>query len=157
MELREKIGLYGWRSKHFVWSEALWLPRWNMFYQEPNQVEVQKIVGLCFTLDKVRDYVGVPFNVTSWIRPTIEGKGDYNALIGGARLSMHREGAAVDFVPQGKTVDATLAMLFPKLEYFGLRAENNGESKGRAWVHLDTLFLPPGAPRVVGVGSSRPK
>ena len=176
MDLNAKISLGTFVSKHFTWGEALKLPSWNI-YHNPDIIEIHKIVYLASVLDQVREILGVPLSVDCWIRPTVpmsrliaevkphvtpaiwaeieKAGGSYNEFIGGAKLSMHREGAAADLKPSGKTVDECLAILKPKADELKIRLENNGESMGRAWVHVDTLPVPPGETRVVGPGSTR--
>jgi hypothetical protein len=149
------ISLGAFVSRHFTWKEALWLPQWSMCH-EPTYTETHRIADLASKMDEVRDFLGVPLQVTSWIRPTLD-RGDYNALIGGARDSQHKLGAAVDVVPQGRTVDECMGEILKAglLEQLGLRAEANGESQDRPWLHFDSLPMMFGEYRVVGPGTSR--
>jgi hypothetical protein len=137
-------------SSYFTWKEALWLPRWNMAYI-PDQATLDNIIELARRMDAVRVLVGKPINVTVWLRPNVPGKGDYNALIGGASNSSHKTGQAVDFGVNGLTVDQVLDIVQPKLMGLQLSAENNGSidriaknggSGGpRNWIHLQSRPL----------------
>ena len=133
--------------EHFTWREALWLPRWGI-EADPDAEQRWNIMDLAHRMEIVREILRVPIVITSWLRPFIPSRGDYNKLIGGAALSAHRVGKAADFIPITMTCDEALLRLAPYLEALGLRAEDNGESKGRAWIHLDTYPVPPGGNRI---------
>lgn len=133
-------------SKFFKWGEALWLPSWAMF-ATPSDEQIKNIVDLSIRLDSIRQLLNVPMRVSCWLRPVVPGKGDYNALIGGARESWHKVGGAVDIVPIGVSVDTAQSRIVPKLESLGLRMEQNGSKVGRNWVHLDNKPLPSGGNR----------
>jgi len=125
-------------SKYFTWQEALWLPRWSIV-AEPTREQIENIRDLAHRLDFVREYLGVPLLVTSWLRPLVPSRGDYNAAIGGAPASYHRVGSAADLAPKGMSVDDAMEAIGERgLALLGLRAEDNGESKGRPWLHFDT-------------------
>lgn len=132
-------------SPNFTVGEALLLPKWGV-HHIPNPAQTANIVRTTALLERIRAFLGgKAITVTSWIRPGVanvpghskHGQ-DYNALIGGAKSSAHREGLAVDFRVAGMTCDEVRAALKPKLEEWNFRMENLPES---SWVHVD-LFSP---------------
>lgn len=133
--------------EHFLWREALYLPKWGI-EADPTEEQRNNIMDLAHRMELVREILGVPLRTTSWLRPVVPGRGDYNALIGGAPRSGHKTGQAHDFIPIGILCDEAMERLAPALPYLGLRAENNGESKGRPWIHVDTLPVLPGGSRI---------
>lgn len=127
-------------SKFFVWSEALYLPSWAIFH-DPSEEEEQNIMVMAERLDRVRTFLKCPINVSCWLRPTRVNnpsskhhRGDYNALVGGAPKSAHILGGAVDFHPQGISINRALDLIIPKLDEFQFSCEDN---YGKTWVHLD--------------------
>lgn len=86
-------------SPFFRWSEALYLPRLNA-YVKPSITEASNIMTVCERLDAIRKHFNKPIIIKSWLRPDI-----YNKLIGGAALSHHRTGSAVDFTIMGLSGD----------------------------------------------------
>jgi hypothetical protein len=76
----------------FTWAEALHdgerIPR--------TKSEVANILSLAQSLQAVRLKVGRPMLVTSWYRPD-----PYNARVGGAKHSLHKDGRAVDLRVEG--------------------------------------------------------
>lgn len=129
---------------YFTWSEALYLPQYKV-HHEPSDGEMQAIIALAKKMNEVRKHFGIPFKINVWIRPTsVKSMGDpqyngrdYNKLIGGAAGSAHVAGAAVDFMPDGMTVDEFLAKLEPLCPKFCLSGERNGSVVGRNWIHLE--------------------
>ena len=87
-------------SPYFKWSEALYLPRLGA-YVKPSITEAANIINVVAKLDPIRKHFGQPITITSWLRPDL-----YNKLIGGAALSHHRTGSAVDFTVLGLSGDA---------------------------------------------------
>lgn len=148
MMYRHKSGIFS-VSKYFTWGEALLLPSWDM-YAIPTQGQAREITILALRLDQVREILQVPLRVTSWLRPVIEGRGDYNEFIGGAKNSNHKRGAAVDVVPQGKSIRRCYHEIEPYLGELGLRMERIDKPDGtvRDWLHFDTGCVPEGGKRV---------
>lgn len=141
-------------EKHFKWKEALWLPSLKC-YHSPSKEEVANIKSLCLKLDSVRKFIGKPFVIHCWIRPskTKDESGkhngiNYNAVVNGSKASSHIPGLAVDFHVEGMSVDEVMALIKPKLPEFTLAAENNSISNGRNWIHLQNKILKDGTWRV---------
>ncbi|MCU0568784.1 MAG: D-Ala-D-Ala carboxypeptidase family metallohydrolase [Oculatellaceae cyanobacterium Prado106] len=80
----------------FTWAEATHggtrLP--------PNLETVDAIVRIALLAQQARDRIGRPFRVTSWYRPP-----DINREVGGASLSRHIVGDAIDFYCDGISGD----------------------------------------------------
>lgn len=114
-------------SKYFTWHEALYLPRLNS-HALPTEAEVQNIISLAIQLDRVREYFGKPITITSWLRPL-----EYNKLIGGAPMSFHRSGLAVDFVIEGTPIQEAKLKLQNNKALWPYR----GEFDTTNWIHLD--------------------
>ena len=132
-------------SRYFTWREALLLPSWGI-EAEPTAEQAREIALLSIRMDKVREILGVPLRVTSWLRPNVPGRGDYNAHIGGAPSSMHKIGAAVDVVPIGKSVRRCFHEIEPFLTDLGLRMESINEEDGShdRRLHFDTKTVTDG-------------
>lgn len=124
-------------SKYFIWKEATHLNQWGRIASDQELTEDIKrnLVGIFFTLDKVRELVNKPIIVLCAFRPE-----EYNKLVKGAPNSAHKYGMAVDIDVQGLTGDELRALILPKLDEWQLRME---DLPGSSWVHLDTR--PPGA------------
>jgi len=79
---------------HFTWAEATQggtrLP--------PDQPTVDAIVRIATLAQEARDRIGRPFIITSWYRPP-----EVNARVGGASMSRHIVGDAIDFYCDGLT------------------------------------------------------
>lgn len=114
--------------KNFVWSEALYLPSWNIHVIPPDDILVN-IENFAPKVQRVRDLLGIPMLVTSWYRPD-----KYNEAIGGAKRSWHMTGGALDFRCPKLSADDIRGKLKPYLEEWGLRMENLPNSN---WVHID--------------------
>jgi hypothetical protein len=81
-------------SGNFTWAEATQggtrLP--------PDQATVDAIVRMASLAQEARDRIGRPFFITSWYRPP-----EVNARVGGASMSRHIVGDAIDFYCEGLT------------------------------------------------------
>lgn len=120
-------------SQTFKWHEALWLPKWGI-YAYPTEDQAQNIIRSCEKLQVIRNRLGKPLEVTSWLRPE-----NYNAWgnpygVAGAKFSSHTTGMAVDFKALTMTPDDVRALLLPELERLKIRMENLA---GSSWIHID--------------------
>jgi len=122
--LESKIG----DCKHFKWSEALWLPTWQI-HVLPDEDVAKNIIETANKLESIRAILGKPIKVTSWYRPA-----EYNKAIGGAKLSAHQEGLACDFHAKGLKADAVREILVDYLARLDIRME---DLEGANWVHID--------------------
>jgi len=140
-------------SRFFFWREALYLPRLND-YHNPTDLEAENIKNLAIKLDQVRAFMGLPFKINVWIRPTnftskkYPNKIDYNALVGGAKGSAHIVGSAVDGSFFGMDVDSAIEKIIPKLSELKLSMEQNGTKFNRPWVHFQDKPMNDGKYRV---------
>lgn len=76
----------------FTWGEAT-----HDGTRIPQQgVHATNIRSLAKQLQRARDQIGIPFEVTSWYRPE-----PWNSRVGGARRSTHMDGRGVDIVVDG--------------------------------------------------------
>jgi len=124
-------------AKYFYWHEMLWLPALKL-HAFPT---VQQYKNLCRTVEKlelIRDIFKAPLIITSGLRP-----GAYNAYIGGAPFSAHRDGSAADFQINGfrtqSTCNEAREILRPHLSELGIRLEKLSMAD---WLHID--LKPPG-------------
>lgn len=121
-------------TPHFSVHECLYLPTWSRLANESDGLtdDIQnQLVLLCITLEKLRNFLGVPFNVHCMYRPPA-----YNDSIGAPTNDVHSMGQAVDFdCGPNVTCDQVKGHLMPVLEQYGIRMENNGN--GANWVHVD--------------------
>ena len=108
-----------------------------------NATVTQRIVRLCKYMDEVRTFLGDrPIRITSGYRDPIS-----NRRVGGARISRHMSGDAVDFWVEGMDV----VDVFYKLKDYHPRG---GLAVGNGFVHLDlrpgsaARWTYPGGPRV---------
>lgn len=128
-----------YKNSHFRWSEALYLPQWQV-YHNPSNLEKDNIIKSCQKLELVRDMFNKPLLIHVWIRPILNSPGnpmhgqDYNAFIGGAPNSEHKAGCAIDFHIGELSCDDVRAKLLPKLDEFDIRVEDKPSA---AWVHID--------------------
>lgn len=123
-----KIDLEEQITEHFKWSEALYLPTWDI-HCFPNTSTVESNIKLvCAKLELVRQVLKCPLAITSFYRPP-----KYNKLIGGARYSNHMLGLAADFQPVKRSITKSKLILQEYLEDFGVRME---KIKGD-WIHID--------------------
>jgi hypothetical protein len=126
-------------SKYFQWSEALYLPSWQV-YHTPSQVEKDNIIKTAAVMDQIREFFGKPINIHVWCRPILNSPGhprhgqDYNQFINGAANSAHKVGLAVDFDVKGMSCDDVRAKLLPLLDKLNIRME---DLPGSSWVHID--------------------
>ena len=136
-------------SDYFTVKEALWCNEWSRLATEKDGLSIMvkfNIVKAADWMDQVREILAVPVKVKSWFRPKA-----YNALIGGARESMHMDGRAVDFwtdqdgdgTRTGADCDRIKEQLKTHLVKLDVRMEDTG--KGARWVHLDDKKVPYGA------------
>lgn len=122
-------------SKYFTVAEATFLPRLGI-YHTPNDQEKAYILDLAARMDKVRELLNKPITVNVWIRPTVikDGKTvDYNALVGGAKNSSHKVGAACDVVVKGMAAQKVRDALKDHLEALGLYMEDDV-----SWCHFQS-------------------
>lgn len=115
-------------AKNFYWSEALWLPQWDV-HVCPSKAEYENIIRTAGKLELIRSEIKKPMHVTSWIRPA-----EYNSLVKGAAQSQHVYGLACDFVVVGMKADDVRKVLESRLEEFKIRMENK---PGASWIHID--------------------
>lgn len=127
-------------GKYFKVKDALYLPSWQI-YHIPTEEEKANILAVVKIMDQIRELLGSPIIVSSWIRPVSvncpgsehHGK-DYNAFKKGSKISAHRSGKAVDWLIRGVPCDALRAKLVPKLDELNIRME---DLPGSNWVHID--------------------
>lgn len=136
MNLSDKV------SKYFTLKEAIWLPKLNRAADASDgltEAIVDNIKQIAVVLDVIREFFGKPIVVHCWFRPEA-----YNALVNGAKKSMHLSALAVDFEIKGISCDDAKKMLIDgnKLEELNLRMEDNGIGSG--WIHLDIRAPGPG-------------
>lgn len=128
-------------SKYFTWAEALYLPKIDD-YHIPNEEEIKNICALAAKLNAIREFIGTPFKINCWIRPTFSNTSknhgiDYNKLVGGANGSTHIYGKAVDGYFVNTNIDDIITKLTPQLPIFHLSMEQNGSKYKRMWIHLE--------------------
>lgn len=104
--------------KHFIWREALWLPKWVIYAMPLDQVIESNIRQTAMKMDLIRNHFNRPIKVTSWYRPL-----EYNKLIGGARKSAHIEGLACDFIVSGLQSSVVRSELKDYLKKYDIRME----------------------------------
>lgn len=124
-------------SKYFKVKEACYFPRWKRLATEADGLTAEvknNLITTFQTMDKIREYFNKPIKVTIAFRSP-----EYNALIGGAKRSMHLVGKAVDFIVQEMNCDEVRKQLLPKLEDFNIRLE---DLPGANWTHIDTKQVP---------------
>lgn len=81
-------------SGNFTWAEATR----GGTRMPPDQATVDAIIRIATLAQEARDRIGRPFMITSWYRPA-----DVNARVGGASMSRHIVGDAIDFYCDGLT------------------------------------------------------
>jgi hypothetical protein len=81
-------------SGSFTWAEATR----GGTRMPPDQATVDAIVRIATLAQEARDRIGRPFVITSWYRPP-----EVNARVGGASMSRHIVGDAIDFYCEGLT------------------------------------------------------
>lgn len=118
-------------GNYFKWKEALWLPSWQL-HCFPTEQQQESIISFASKLVKVREFLGYPMIVHTWLRPI-----SYNEFVSGADDSYHMAGRAIDFHVQffeGKDeCQRVRRYCMPHLKKWGLRMEN----RSGGWVHLD--------------------
>jgi hypothetical protein len=128
-------------SKYFTVNDALILREWKRLADETDGLNDEIKSNILLTakkMDIIREYIGKPILIKSWLRPS-----KYNVFIGGAPKSAHMDGLAVDWWTDqdgdgsltGKDCDELKSLLMPKLAEWEIRMEDNG--KGARWVHID--------------------
>lgn len=137
------IGLTDHISKHFTYREALWLPSWGVVANEAGgltDVILDNLIIVFEKLDQVRDHFNLPINVHCAFRPFA-----YNREVGGAQMSPHLTGSAVDFDVAGLDCNKAKIEILSAglLEALGMRMERNVGN----WIHLDTRELSEGGNR----------
>lgn len=114
-------------SVHFRWREALWLDTWKI-YTWPDEIQYQNIIKTAKIMDAIRNRVGAPLIVTSWLRPFL-----YNKIIGGAPNSQHLQGLACDFKCYTISPYGLRDIIRPELDRLNIRMEKDTPG----WVHCD--------------------
>ena len=79
---------------NFTWAEATR----GGTRMPPDQSTVNAIIRIATLAQEARDRIGRPFFITSWYRPA-----EVNARVGGASMSRHIVGDAIDFYCDGLT------------------------------------------------------
>lgn len=129
-DLKQPIG----KAKNFTWSEALYLPKWDVTIF-PTTEQMANIVVTAEKLQAIRDYFNSPIDITVWLRSL-----KYNILIGGSKNSVHPLGMAVDFKVRNYSSDEIRKELAPELERLKIRVENADTEH----VHMDIRSPGPG-------------
>lgn len=134
---------------HFTWGEFLWLKSWQV-HHIPSPIEIANLTTLAIKMESVRALFSKSINVHVAIRPILNNPAsvhhgeNYNALVGGALNSAHKDGRAIDFDVVGISCDDARSQLEPFLEPYGMRME---KKPGSNWLHLDFAQVPPGGHR----------
>lgn len=118
-------------SKYFTVKEALWLGSESRM-AVPTKKQQKAIWEMAQKMDVVREFLGKPVIVTSWLRPA-----EYNVKIGGSKNSHHVKGMATDFVVKDMDAESVRQTLLPKIKEWNLRMEDNAHINGGNWIHLD--------------------
>lgn len=129
IELEDKIE----NSQYFRWREALWLPKWEVYAHPEDSLVASGIIKVSHKMDLIRAFFNRPIEVHSWYRPP-----KYNELIGGAAMSAHMSGLAVDFFVHDMESPDVRDVLIHKLEEFDIRMENMETPH----VHIDVRCQP---------------
>lgn len=117
-------------SVFFRWREALWCPQWGVCVF-PNETQYENIVKSAkWFMDPIRNRLGKPIAVTSWLRPPV-----YNELIKGAKSSAHIDGTAIDFQVVGMELNIARDVIRPELVRLNIRMEKDD---GKPRIHLDS-------------------
>lgn len=114
---------------NFRWKEALYLPQWET-HCFPDYEQYRNVLKTAEIMEEIRKKLGNrPIKITSWVRPK-----QYNEKIGGAWLSGHIYGMAVDFVHSEMDSDQVRERLRGHLDTLNIRME---DLDGASWVHID--------------------
>lgn len=117
----------------FTWRDACIQHKWNVeiWPRETQKVNIMLMAGRLMQIKKaLYPIINIEFEIVSWLRCP-----QYNALIGGARRSMHLEGGAVDFKIKGAQCYVIRERLKSELQRLDIRMEQLPE--GSDWVHVD--------------------
>lgn len=123
MNYSEKIN----SALSLTWHDALYLPKINC-YAIPTEAQKSAISKMSGNLVPIEAHYNKKIIVHSWLRPEF-----YNKMIGGARMSYHIKGMAIDFHIEGESVDAVKKLLISNKELWPYR----GEIDTTNWIHLD--------------------
>ena len=123
-------------SEHFKWREFLACPRWGV-HVFPTKLQYENLLTTVLVAEAVREVINKPMVITSGLRPIA-----YNALIRGAKKSLHMTGEAFDFHAKGMSANTVKFVLRSHLMDLDIRMEN---MPGAEWTHIDT-----GAPGITG-------
>jgi zinc D-Ala-D-Ala carboxypeptidase len=116
-------------SEHFTLAELTFsqVAARTGFDNTPNTGQLSNLIELCEKLlEPGRMLLGVPWHIDSGFRGPL-----VNEVIGGAVMSAHLDGRAVDFIPIGMPLlDAFGKLMHSTLPYDQLIFECN------AWIHI---------------------
>lgn len=121
------------KSKYFKWREALFLQSFGMYALPNSENLISNIEKTALKMDELREFFGFPIFVNSWFRPP-----KYNEMIGGAKMSQHRLGLAVDFMVKGIISANAREALKPHLKEFNIRLE----ALNTVHLHIDLNCVP---------------
>jgi len=110
-------------SKYFRWKEFLVCPKWGVCVF-PTDIQFLNIIRFMPQVDKVRDYIDQPLVVTSGLRPPNYNRWKKPYGVGGALMSAHKLGRAIDLVCKKIPSKKLRELLVPVLDDFDLRLEN---------------------------------
>jgi hypothetical protein len=114
----------------FCWGDALFQKNWGIAIY-PSDEQMLNIMLMANKLEQVMKlFPSSKIQITSWLRCP-----RYNVEIGGARLSAHLEGKAVDFTLDNIHPSAVRLRLKSELERINLRMEQLSDAA--LWTHLD--------------------
>ena len=123
-------------SAHFSVRDMIWLPSWGRLANESDGLDdtiKANLIELANKMETVRQLTG-----NRLIRSHVAYRSpQYNAQIGGAPHSAHRDGRAMDFDVVGLSCDDARAIIVPALGMLKMRCEDN---PGSLWVHLGHDF-----------------
>lgn len=127
-------------SEHFTWDEAqasATARRLGLENVLPDAL-ARNVIRMAAFMEEVRLMLGVPLRVTSWYRsPAV------NKAVGGVPTSAHQLGLAVDFQPQGMTLEEAFERVAASHLAFDQLIEER-TTDGARWIHLG---LTNGTPR----------
>lgn len=127
-------------SEHFTWDEVLASATARRLGLDNTLPEglMRNVTRMAAFMEEVRHILGVPLRVTSWYRsPAV------NKAVGGVSSSAHQLGLAVDFQPQGMTLEEGFARVAESHLAFDQLIEER-TADGARWIHVG---LTNGTPR----------